>query len=178
MGLEEASPRNNGGKGKGNQAHKERQSQSEMRQGSVYCRQGFTFIRWFWQGGVGVREGGKLLCPRSKRKWLFVCSLPPAGHLSDIPQDVSQIIRTKNKSLLTPAAQLVVQRANCSYKKCVEDGPPFLAWGLLVPNRVQSSFKTKNTSKFEAISLELKKIVLSDVTQAKKDTLYILTPKS
>ena len=71
MDLEEASPRNNGEKGKGNQAHKKRQSQSEMRQGSVYCRQGFIFIRQFLQGGVGVEGNGKLpspRCPRSKRK--------------------------------------------------------------------------------------------------------------
>lgn len=50
---------------------------------------------------------------------------------------------------------------------------------IYLQNGVQSSFKTKNTSKFEAKRLEMeKKIVLSDVTQAKKDTLYILTPKS
>ena len=45
-------------------------------------------------------------------------------------------------------------------------------------NGIQSSFKTNNTSKFEAKRLEMEKNVLSDVTQAKKDTLYILTHKS
>lgn len=59
-----------------------------------------------------------------------------------------------------------------------------LKWGMnkenviYLQNEVQSSFKIKNTSKFEAKRLEMEKSVLSDVTQAKKDTLYILTPKS
>ena len=67
MGLEEASPRNNGGRGKENQARK-RQSQSELHLGSVYCRQHFIFIRQFRKGGVRVGGNGEPPCPRSKRK--------------------------------------------------------------------------------------------------------------
>ena len=68
MGLEGASPRNTGGKGKGNQARKERQSQSEMRQGSVYCRQDFYFYKAVLVGrGKGRGEWG-VTVSRSKRK--------------------------------------------------------------------------------------------------------------